>query len=373
MIKAAIFIYLIWPVIAFCYMPNKYTALAAAAIAVYVFPLTFISEKFSGVAKQYFSPAYIQISIILNILVGGINLGLIANQTGHSLLDLLKSEQLVLISSKSTTLRYSSDVDSIASGSPFLLSLNLFLTYFCGRQSHQFNLISRVLIFIPLMLYSILTTAKFPTYLAITFYLLGIMVKYSSSNFIWIRLTKLMIWLTVFGCLVLVVAMRNRGHDINSEGIASVIGNYLFAQYYAFGVWMLDLGGASECCKFGQSSFIGPLSMLGIFERPLGIYDQYIRVYDFETNIFTAWRFLIEDFSLIGPFVWNLILVIFYAIADSKGYLLMREVVREYIMLSAMLVFTTGVFIYNSVALTFLITILYNYFLSKKGRFLNNR
>lgn len=369
MIKAAVFIYLIWPAIAFCYIPNKYTALSAVAIALYVSPLTLISEKFSEVRKQYFSTAYLQISIILNILIGAVNLGLIADQTSHSLTDLLKPEQLVAISSSSISLMYSTDVESINIGSPILLSLNLFSTYFCGRQSHQFNVVSKVLFFLPLMFYSILTTAKFPTYLAISFYFVGTMVKYSSGNLVWGRLGKSIIWLTLFGCWVLVLAMTNRGHDLYSIGFTRVIGNYLFAQYHAFGVWILDLGGASECCRFGESSFIGPLSWMGFFERQAGIYDQNIKVYDLETNIFTAWRFLIEDFSLIGPFVLNLIIALFYTVADSKVYWLLRMFLREYLMLSAMLAFTTGVFVYNCVALTLFMTVLYNYFLQKRSSY----
>jgi oligosaccharide repeat unit polymerase len=360
MIKISVLLYLVWPALALCYVPNKFTAVAFILIMVYVSPLMLIQERVNDFEIRNYRSLYLRLVSIANILIGIANIGLVAIQTGNSPFDLFTVEKISIISQKSTVQRYANDADSIASGSALLLSLNLFLIYFCGRQAHQYKAFGKAVFFIPLVIYSLLTTAKFPAYLAISFYLVGAMCKYSSSNIVWRSLGKPFLFLAVVGAIVLIVAMSIRGHQIESADILMVVGNYLFSQFCAFGIWLIELGGAEQCCQFGQVSFIGPISMMGLAERPIGIYDSYIKIYEYETNIYTAWRFLIEDFSLLGPLLLNISLAFAYTFAEARKISILCSMIRHYLLLSSLLIFTTGIFVYNSVAFAFFFSVCYN-------------
>src|SRR5690606_38309312 len=80
---------------------------------------------------------------------------------------------------------------------------------------------------------------------------------------------------------------------------AFIFAHYLFAQYEAFGVWLAH--SATYCCDFGRWTLSGPMDYLGLAPRLQGVFVENLDVRGAETNIYTGWRFLVQDFSILGP------------------------------------------------------------------------
>ena len=76
---------------------------------------------------------------------------------------------------------------------------------------------------------------------------------------------------------------------------------YFFGYLAAFSQWF---GGNFEVnTNVGLITFAGPFNLLGIMERPLGFYDSINITKDISTNIFTAFRGIVTDFSTSGSII----------------------------------------------------------------------
>ena len=81
--------------------------------------------------------------------------------------------------------------------------------------------------------------------------------------------------------------------------------SYYFGYLAAFTNWLGDF--YSSLPTFGMTTFAGPLNLIGFLERPLGFYDPVLISPGLETNIFTAFRGIIYDFSIPGAIVISFI------------------------------------------------------------------
>ena len=77
---------------------------------------------------------------------------------------------------------------------------------------------------------------------------------------------------------------------------------YLFGYLSAFTNWFVDSEIAYSSESF-FSTFAGPLNLLGLIERPLGFYGAAEISTNITTNIFTAWRSIVSDFSVVGSLI----------------------------------------------------------------------
>ena len=76
---------------------------------------------------------------------------------------------------------------------------------------------------------------------------------------------------------------------------------YFFGYLAAFTQWFkLD---HNIIPTMGLTTFAGPSNLVGLIERPLGFYDSSVIAIGVSTNIFTALRGLITDFSIVGTII----------------------------------------------------------------------
>jgi oligosaccharide repeat unit polymerase len=73
---------------------------------------------------------------------------------------------------------------------------------------------------------------------------------------------------------------------------------YFFGYLAAFSSWLIEPGDLNY--SGGITTFAGPFNLLGILERPLGFYEPINISSNISTNIFTAFRGLVMDFSIGG-------------------------------------------------------------------------
>ncbi|WP_237342657.1 O-antigen polymerase [Weissella jogaejeotgali] len=123
-----------------------------------------------------------------------------------------------------------------------------------------------------------------------------------------IKFSSLVKWtLTLLGALSgLILTMLFRIGEITSQNVHTVLNKFLI---YAFGhVPTFDywLGNYHETFGHGLgiNTFIGIFNFLGISTRIRGVYSEYIIVEGFPANIYTVFRGLIEDFGVIGSFIF---------------------------------------------------------------------
>jgi hypothetical protein len=59
--------------------------------------------------------------------------------------------------------------------------------------------------------------------------------------------------------------LSEAGSDVSLQ-LSAQLAHYVFAQYQAFGLWLMSH--YADCCSLGATAFIGPLSLLGLVDRP---------------------------------------------------------------------------------------------------------
>tara|TARA_Y100000590_G_scaffold346139_1_gene396243 strand:- start:3331 stop:4413 length:1083 start_codon:yes stop_codon:yes gene_type:complete len=74
---------------------------------------------------------------------------------------------------------------------------------------------------------------------------------------------------------------------------------YFFGYLAAFSKWLVSSNPEISFYP-GFVTFAGPFNLLGIMERPLGFYSPINITTDISTNIFTAFRGIVSDFSIPG-------------------------------------------------------------------------
>ncbi|MBC8345247.1 MAG: oligosaccharide repeat unit polymerase [Candidatus Marinimicrobia bacterium] len=100
------------------------------------------------------------------------------------------------------------------------------------------------------------------------------------------------------GFFILIQWLRQGMDTIIIDLLLSKIQAYFFGYLSAFTQWAGQLGQFEW--KSGLTTFAGPFNLVGIMERPLGFYDPVNISNGISTNIFTAFRGLIVDFSISG-------------------------------------------------------------------------
>jgi len=97
---------------------------------------------------------------------------------------------------------------------------------------------------------------------------------------------------------ILIQWLRQGMDTIIVELLIERIRAYFFGYLSAFSQW---LGTSAEFNQnLGLITFAGPFNLLGIMDRPLGFYNPIYIANGVSTNIFTAYRGLVSDFSIPG-------------------------------------------------------------------------
>jgi hypothetical protein len=105
------------------------------------------------------------------------------------------------------------------------------------------------------------------------------------------------------------------------------------------------------CCTFGSLSFSGPFDALGLATRNAGVFDRSVMVHGRWTNIYTAFRYLVQDFSLVGPFLLACWLVVVDATLRTLGSTALARQLAGFVIFAALMSGNVTPFVHNSVAL----------------------
>ena len=164
--------------------------------------------------------------------------------------------------------------------------------------------------------------------------------------------------IVIFTLLFIGIQWLRQGLDpIIFDLIVQKLRVYYFGYLSAFTLW---LGNYYEIFSTNVviNTFAGPLNLIGALDRPGGFYDPiYINNYD-TTNIFTAFRGLVSDFSISGSLMISLILGYFYQneFQRPKTYsmdgVITLAIFYSFTLYSPLI----SIFHYNSIFFSFLIT-----------------
>ena len=98
--------------------------------------------------------------------------------------------------------------------------------------------------------------------------------------------------------------LREAGGDFVAELLIERIKLYFFGYLSAFSLWVSSVQNVD--ITLGMTTFAGPFSFLGIIDRELGFYDSTTIYGLTSTNVYTALRGIINDFSIVGSLVFGM-------------------------------------------------------------------
>lgn len=280
--------------------------------------------------------------------------------------DLLETNNSIAIARYSKELRTS-----------FLTQILLVFTYtaplYGGYLYNQVDKHARkicILTVVPTVFTALTQAVKMSLITAVFLWLAGFIV-YSYKADLRFRINKkvlfriLIIAAGFFGILFLSMMLRT---GTMSESMAEQIGRkfvtYAIGHLSAFGQWFED----STVVSYGLGSYLfaGITNYLGIFHREQGLFLEFYRIWqssEENTNIFTIFRVLIEDFGYIGTMV---ALYLFGFFSQFFRTMISRNILADFsqVMLMAlwafvMWSFVTSFFAYTSyIVMFFLIYVL---------------
>jgi oligosaccharide repeat unit polymerase len=150
---------------------------------------------------------------------------------------------------------------------------------------------------------------------------------------------------------------------------------WFFGNLSGFSNWFDNFSFFDQKPAWGQYTFGGIFEVLGLYTRPLGTFDYtYISENFSKTNIYTIFRFLIEDFTIWGTFVifflTGFVAKLSYQILMSNRNLIFAGVVS---LLYTIIFwsFATSIIMYNAIVFAYLVFVLllfsFQIYLSKKS------
>jgi oligosaccharide repeat unit polymerase len=167
----------------------------------------------------------------------------------------------------------------------------------------------------------------------------------------------------LIGGFVLVQMARYAGWASGSPGaVLNQLWLSLFPYFGVFSGWLLDHGfSASLHPTLGSYTFAGVFDLLRLHGRVAGLYTEQVVISGTQYNIYTAFRGLVEDFTIPGALV-------FLALAGFGAQLAYRRVragdIRFVGLLAAFYAailwsFVVDIFIYNTIVLAFVLLAAY--------------
>jgi oligosaccharide repeat unit polymerase len=288
---------------------------------------------------------------LISLILALGNIAYLVSGLGFSIGDLLDREQVFRLAGQATFERYTYGTTE---GNPLLVAAT-FASAFFWATSLLPSPVSITAGLLPAAIYSILSTEKWPFYCALSFFLTGMLLGQYRRDRSRSHLGS-MATVVVGAFVVGIISMVIRSGQETPQTVFQIAGtfyggiaHYLFAQYQAFGIWLSEH--YMDCCSGGRYSFAGPASYLGISDRLQGVFADVVVIYGKETNIYTAWRYLVQDFSVLGPFLIVATYAIVYRWSIQQRKRGISLALTTLLWLTTFLQINTTLFVHNSVAL----------------------
>lgn len=234
----------------------------------------------------------------------------------------------------------------------------------CARSNDRKTKFYCLLPFIPALLVGTIVAERAGVLITVIIWVSGYLgVKYSLSNETYtifrgrpvLVLTMLGIAGVALFLLIDAIRQSNDGQTFNLILDSQRFFKYAFGSLAAFSHWWHE--SASPEAGFGAYTFGGIFDVLGIKHREIGLYEGMITLPGGEeTNIYTAIRGLIQDFTLVGA------LLLTFAVGLVSGALLSSSsrASTRVLFASGFYAFIlcsplTSIFTYNGVVLAWLV------------------
>ena len=245
---------------------------------------------------------------------------------------------------------------------------------FGGMSYYMFNGRKRLLAFlalVPLFLGGLAAGAKMGIITGTFLWLIGfVMISQLRNERIVIRLKNviaIIIGIVAFIALLIVVMMFRIG-SFNIETMNVVFGktiSYTLGHLPAFDLWYSSHDDVISELTWGGKTFWGITNSLGIIKREGGIFTNAIEVSGDgdSTNVFTIFRFFVEDFGSIGSLIYlffmGMVCRIIYTHFISKRYVYLSSTLLCVIYFFVSWSFVSSIFAYT----TYIVLVFYIYFL----------
>lgn len=261
--------------------------------------------------------------LLVSLLLGFLNILLSIREYGYTLKEVFNLEALMRMNEIATELRYRTDLES-----GLLHQLTLIFVYLSPLYGgYLMPLLAGkrkkwvcYLTVLPALLISITETMKFPFIAGMVLWLVGILVGSYAHNPGFLRLKK-GAWValgTLGGVFfaIMLLAMFFRAGTFEAEVVENIkldFLNYACGHLPAFDEWFyrnmdqLDPDG-------GTKTFYGITNYLGLAVRKQGVFEEWVYYGQsvnhqippalLGTNVYTMFRFLLEDFGFVGAFIY---------------------------------------------------------------------
>lgn len=205
----------------------------------------------------------------------------------------------------------------------FLLYINGFVggRLFKFTKKAHYKLIS-FMVFIPPIIMMLTNSGKLGTIVVFITFLIGYLIESLdlSQDFSFRRFARVLkrywfLLLSVFVLFVFSLTLRMGGPSIQNFSIAfNKMKSYAFGSPAAFNYWFLNRDPLER--GYGVNTFMSIFNTIGLVERKQGVYQEMIPSEVWNTNVYTAFRGVIQDF---GPF-FGLIFLFAFGLFFGWGY-----------------------------------------------------
>ena len=237
---------------------------------------------------------------------------------GFSLQALLSMQDLLNLNKGMSEMRYAgAEVHDVVSQIFLIFSYTApLLGGFCFRKSSRLTKTVCLLTLIPGMFIALTQSMKMVMMTGFILWFTGFFVR-SFSYGIPMRIKGKAILYTILGVLaffvILFSSMVFRTGEVSERTILDIsekFFTYALGHFHCFDIWFTSYEPANY--TYGTKTLMGISNLLGLEERGQGIYAEYMQVgkngYHGISNVFTAFRPLIEDFGEAGSYAVMFIL-----------------------------------------------------------------
>ena len=299
----------------------------AFSIGAFIVRMTYLKNKVhvalgKRILKKKDLVLELKILSILGFLSGFLGLFIFLKSAGVSLSDLLSFPQLLFISHRLSVLRYEDLLRP-----PFISNILFSFAYFSciigGFFYKELGRLFSLLVLTVFLCYAVVYTTKAVFLWALILWMSGFFSRKILETDCFYKLPYKLLFL-IFPLILLTAVFATY---LRTAGKLDIIGSLEKLEVYAFGnitpftYWISHKYNNILSLTFGKNTFNGFFSLLGLVKRVPGIFEEYIMVINGEvSNIYTVFRFFIEDFSLVGAYILTFFLGFLSEIAYLKVY-----------------------------------------------------
>jgi oligosaccharide repeat unit polymerase len=173
------------------------------------------------------------------------------------------------------------------------------------------------------------------------------------------------------GIFILTAWLREAGGEFIFSSMIENIRAYFFGYLSSFTQWAQNY--SYDNLSMGLITFAGPADLMGLTNRGLGFYNEISILGESHTNIFTALRGIIHDYSILGGFIFFVLFGLLSSLAYQKC---LQNKIFWIIPLSVFYAFTIyspliSIFNYNSIIAAWVILAISILFMPVIRRILN--